>query len=87
MTSGGLDSRSRSPMCELDLYLVVRYLHTKLEHRSLIISEDNERKPSVMWHGRTVGRTNCISISLYTLRVAGDKNVCTMIWLRENFNF
>ena len=47
MTSGDLESRSRSPICELDLYLVVRYLHTKYEVPSLIIYQDIVRKPKV----------------------------------------
>jgi hypothetical protein len=44
MTSDDLESRSRSPTFELDKYLVVGYLYTKLEHHSLIISQDNEWK-------------------------------------------
>ena len=47
MTSGDLESRSRSPICELDLCLVVRYLHTEYEDPSLIISRDIVRKPKV----------------------------------------
>ena len=40
MTSGDLECMSRSTLCELDLYLVVRYLHTECEDPSLIISRD-----------------------------------------------
>ena len=47
MTSGDLESRSRSPICELDLCLVVRNLPTKYEDPSLIISRDIVRKPKV----------------------------------------
>jgi hypothetical protein len=47
MTSGDLESRSRSTIYELDLYLGVRYLHTKAEVPSLIICGDIIRKPSV----------------------------------------
>jgi hypothetical protein len=40
MTSGDLKSRIRSTIYELDLYLGVRYLHTKAEVSSLIICGD-----------------------------------------------
>ena len=47
MTSGDLESRLRSTICELDLYLAVRYLHTEFEDPSLIISRDIAQKPKV----------------------------------------
>ncbi len=39
MTSGDLESRSRSPICKLDLYLVVRNLHTEFEGPRLNTSD------------------------------------------------
>ena len=39
------ENKSRSPICELDLCLVVRNLHTKSEEPGLIISRDIVQKP------------------------------------------
>ena len=49
MTSGDLESRSRSTIYELDLYLGVRHLHTKAEVSKLFISGDIIRKPKEVW--------------------------------------
>ena len=56
MTSSDLESRSRSPICELDLCLVVRNQHTEFEDPSSIISRDIVRKRKC--DGQTDGRTD-----------------------------
>ena len=60
MTSSDLESRSRSPICELGLCLVVSNLHTKFEEPSFIIYGDIVRKPKCdsQTDGRTDGQTD-----------------------------